>query len=267
MEGTPKASLDTPKAMEANNFRPIIGITCYAEDAVRGVWESLRHALVPYDYVSKVERAGGIAVLIPPRADADAEMARAVVARLDGLIIAGGADVEPGRYGAQPHPSVQQARPDRDAFELALAAVTQQLDTPVLGICRGMQVMAVAAGGTLEQHVPDRVGHDGHAPAPGTYGSNPVRTVEGTRLSGLLGPEAVVPCSHHQSVSVHPGYVPAAWAPDGTLEAIEDPASRFRLAVQWHPEAGQDERLFDAFIAACIAPHRGTAPVTTVRDG
>ena len=240
--------------MDANSSRPIIGITCYVEEAARGVWESMPHALLPYNYVTKVERAGGIAVLIPPRVDVDAEMARAVVSRLDGLILAGGVDVQPGRYAAQPHPSVQEARPDRDAFELALAAVTRQRDTPVLGICRGMQVMAVAAGGTLDQHLPDLVGHEEHSPAPGVYGSHSVRTVEGTTVSALLGQEVVVPSYHHQSVSSHPGYLPAAWAPDGTLEAMEHPASRFRLAVQWHPEAGQDTRLFDALIRACAAP-------------
>jgi putative glutamine amidotransferase len=242
--------------MDANSSRPIIGITCYVEEAVRGVWESMPHALLPYNYVAKVERAGGIAVLIPPRADADAEMARAVVSRLDGLMLAGGVDVEPRRYASQPHPSVQEARPDRDAFELALAAVTREWDTPVLGICRGMQVMAVAAGGTLEQHLPDVVGHDEHSPAPGVYGSHTVRTVEGTKLSGLLGPQVDIPSYHHQSVSSHPGYAPAAWAPDGTLEAMEHTASRFRLAVQWHPEAGQDARLFDGFVHACAGPRR-----------
>ena len=239
--------------MEVKGSRPIIGITCYVEEAARGVWESMPHALLPYNYVAKVERAGGIAVLIPPRVDADAEMARAVVSRLDGLMLAGGVDVEPRRYAAQPHPSVQQARPDRDAFELALAAVTREWDTPVLGICRGMQVMAVAAGGTLEQHLPDLVGHDEHSPAPGVYGSHSVRTVEGTTVSALLGQEVVIPSYHHQSVSSHPGYVPAAWAPDGTLEAMEHTASRFRLAVQWHPEAGPDDRLFSGFVQACAA--------------
>jgi putative glutamine amidotransferase len=237
--------------MDTNSFRPIIGITCYVEEAVRGVWQSMPHALLPHNYVAHVERAGGIAVLIPPRVDADDEMARAILSRLDGLILAGGVDVDPGRYAAHPHPSVQEARPDRDALELALATATRQRDTPVLGICRGMQVMAVAAGGTLDQHLPDLVGHDEHSPAPGVYGSHSVRTVEGTTVSALLGREVVIPSYHHQSVSSHPGYRAAAWAPDGTLEAMEHPASRFRLAVQWHPEAGQDARLFDALIRAC----------------
>jgi putative glutamine amidotransferase len=237
-----------------NRLRPVIGITCYVEEAVRGVWPSMPHALLPYEYVTKVERAGGVALLIPPRVDANEQMARQVISRLDGLMLAGGVDVEPQRYAAQPHPSVQDARPDRDAFELALADVSRAWDTPVLGVCRGMQVMAVAAGGTLEQHLPDLVGHDEHSPAPGVYGSHSVRTVEGTTMSALLGQEVVIPSYHHQSVSSHPGYVPAAWAPDGTLEAMEQPASRFRLAVQWHPEAGLDDRLFEAFVQACAQP-------------
>jgi putative glutamine amidotransferase len=169
-------------------------------------------------------------------------------------MLAGGVDVEPRRYAAKAHSSVQEARPDRDAFELALADVTRALDTPVLGVCRGMQVMAVAAGGNLEQHLPDLVGHEEHSPAPGVYGTHSVRTVEGTTVRALLGQEVAIPSYHHQSVSAHPGYVPAAWAPDGTLEAIEQPASRFRLAVQWHPEAGRDDRLFHAFVKACVQP-------------
>ena len=198
-----------------------------------------------------VERAGGIALLVPPRADADDDLARAVLGRLDGLILAGGADVAPGRYGAAPHPSVQEPRPDRDALELALAAASRAAGLPVLGICRGMQVMAVEAGGVLEQHVPDRVGHDRHSPGPGVYGAHPVHTVPGTRLARLIGDREVTASYHHQSVLAHPGYVPAAWADDGTLEAMEDPGAAFRLAVQWHPETGQDARLFEALVAAC----------------
>lgn len=237
--------------MDTTSSRPVIGITCYVEEVVRGVWASMPHALLPYEYVTKIEQAGGIAVLIPPREDADMQMARAVISRLDGLMLAGGVDVEPRRYAAQPHPRIQEARPDRDAFELALAEVTRQRDTPVLGVCRGMQVMAVAAGGSLQQHLPDLVGHDEHSPAPGVYGTHSVRMVEGTTVSAVLGQEVVIPSYHHQSVSSHPDYVPAAWASDGTLEAMERPESRFRLAVQWHPEAGHDERLFDAFVQAC----------------
>lgn len=230
--------------------RPVIGITTYVEPASRGDWTDVPSALVPSAYVEKVERAGGVALLIPPRLDCTDELAAAVVSRLDGLIIAGGADVEPKRYGQQPHPSVQAPRPDRDATELALARASALHDLPVLGICRGMQVMAVAAGGQLEQHVPDRVGHLGHSVAPATYNEHPVELVEGTRVAAILGERVEVPSYHHQSVLTHPGYTASGWAPDGTLEAMEDPAARFRLAVQWHPEVGSDPRLFEALVQA-----------------
>jgi putative glutamine amidotransferase len=233
-------------------IRPVIGITCYVEPASWGAWHSVSAGLIPHSYIAKVEQAGGIAVVIPPRPDADPDWADAVLARLDGLILAGGVDVEPSRYGAGPHSSVQAARQDRDVAELGLATAAVDADTPLLGICRGMQVMAVAGGGTLEQHIPDRVGHLGHAPAPGTYGSHVVRIDPGTRLAAILGESAQVPSYHHQAVASHPGYLPTAWDPDDdTLEAMEAPAGQFRLAVQWHPEVAEDLRLFQALIAAC----------------
>ncbi len=230
--------------------RPVIGITCYVELATRGSWVDVPNALLPHAYVAKVEQAGGVALLIPPRLDADDQMATEVLARLDGLVIAGGADVEPSRYGAPPHPLVQSPRPDRDAFELALARASRHTGTPLLGICRGMQIMAVAAGGTLVQHLPDVVGTDLHAPITAGYGRHDVLTVEGTRVQELLGARLEVPTHHHQAVATYDGLVPAAWAPDGTLEALEDRSGAFRLGVQWHPEVSDDPRLFDALVAA-----------------
>lgn len=232
--------------------RPVIGITSYVEPVVRGDWLDQPSTVLPHNYVEHVERAGGIAVVLPPRADADDHLVSEVLARLDGVVIAGGADIEPSRYAALPHPSAQAARPDRDEFEIAVARVSAGTSIPVLGICRGMQVMAVAAGGALEQHVPDRVGHTAHSPAPGAYSSHHVSVVEGTRLAAVLGADVVdVPTYHHQAVVTHPGYVASAWHEDGTLEAMEDPTHPFRLAVQWHPEAGADGRLFDALVQAC----------------
>lgn len=240
--------------------RPVIGITSYVEPASRGHWVDVPHALIPHSYVRKVEDGGGIAVLIPPRLDPDESLVRDLLARLDGVVIAGGADVAPELYAADRHPTVQASRPDRDAMEIAIARVSGELDLPVLGICRGMQVMAVAAGGELEQHVPERVGHDDHLPSPATYGSHPIRTIEGTLTATVLGRDLDAPSYHHQSVLTHPGYVASAWAPDGTLEAMEDPGATFRLAVQWHPEQGEDPRIFEALVAAArsYAAQRGS---------
>jgi len=230
--------------------RPVIGITAYVERASWGHWVDVPGALVPHRYVRQVEDAGAIAVVVPPRPDADDDTALEIVERLDGVVLAGGVDVAPELYADKRHASVQASRPDRDSTEMAIARATAEADLPVLGICRGMQVMAVAAGGLLEQHLPDRVGHHDHSPAPATYGSHPVHTVAGTRLAAILGEEVDVPSYHHQSVLTHPGYEPSAWAPDGTLEAMEDPDAFFRLAVQWHPEVGTDPRLFRALVEA-----------------
>lgn len=228
----------------------MIGLTCYVEPVTRAVWQDVPSATVPYSYVRNLEQAGGLVVIIPPRADADPGLAAEILSRLDGLVIAGGADVDPARYARPRHPAVQESREDRDAMELALATAAAERQVPLLGICRGMQVMAVAAGGDLDQHLPDRVGHQDHSPQDGVYGTHPVTTVAGTRVNRLLGDSTVVPSYHHQAVLTHPGFVPAAWAADGTLEAMEDPDAGFRLAVQWHPEEGEDPRLFAALVDA-----------------
>jgi putative glutamine amidotransferase len=233
-------------------FRPVIGITSYIEPASWGSWVGVSAGLVPHAYIAKVEQAGGIALVVPPRLDADADWADQVLARVDGLVLAGGVDIEPRRYGADRHPAVQDARADRDAAELSLAAAAVEADLPLLGICRGMQVMAVAAGGQLEQHLPDRVGHARHAPGRGSYGSHPVRIAAGSMLAAILGQQADVPSYHHQAVAEHPGYTATAWdTADDTVEGMEDPSGRFRLAVQWHPEVAEDPRLFSALVAAC----------------
>lgn len=230
--------------------RPVVGLACYLERASWGAWQGVPAALLPHAYVAHVEGAGGQAVLLPPatgRAEGDW---KDLVARFDGLILCGGADIEAGRYGADPDPSAQPPRPERDESELSLVRAADAADVPVLGICRGMEILAVAAGGTLEQHVPDRVGHDRHSPAPAAYGEMEVSTAPGTRLRAILGERATVRCHHHQAVATHPGYVASGSAPDGTLEAFEDPDRAFRLAVQWHPEVDDDNRLFAALVAA-----------------
>lgn len=231
--------------------RPVIGVTSYVEPVDRAPWRQQTSAVLPHDYVRQVEQAGGLAVVLPPRVDADDAMALDVVRRLDGVILSGGADVAAERYGATRHPVMQDPRPDRDAWEWAVVRATAHLDVPLLGICRGMQVMAAEAGGELQQHLPELVGHDGHQPEPGRYAHHSVTCVPDTRLAEVLGTDELqVPTYHHQGVLSHPGYTACAWHADGTLEAIEDPDARFRLAVQWHPEAGTDGRLFEALVQA-----------------
>ena len=238
--------------------RPVVGITCYVEEVDREPWRGQRSTVLPHHYVEQVEAAGGVAVVLPPRTDVDEEMAAEVVSRLDALLVAGGADIEAWRYGAAAHPQAQDARPDRDAWESALVRAAREADLPALGICRGMQVMAVEAGGALEQHLPDRVGHEAHSPTVGTFSSHHVTPVPGTRLAGIVGEDALdVPTYHHQAVLPESiegtGWVPAAWHEDGTLEAMEDPGAGFRLALQWHAEEASRGAVFDALVSAARA--------------
>lgn len=231
-------------------MRPVIGITAYIELITRDVWVDQRSAVVPQAYIDHVQRAGAIAVVIPPRADADDEFVDAVLSRVDGLILTGGVDVAPELYGQDRHATVQASRPDRDVTDIAFARHTAERDIPLLGICRGMQVMAVAAGGALEQHTPDRVGHQGHSPTPGRYAWHTVSTDPTSRIGQRLDSRMSVPTHHHQSVLTHPGYRASAWADDATIEAIEYDDARFRVGVQWHPEVSEDNRLFVSLVTA-----------------
>jgi putative glutamine amidotransferase len=231
--------------------KPLIGLTSYREHATWGVWAQGAD-LLPAVYADAIMRAGGVPVLLPPATD-DHVSATALVARLDGLVISGGADVDPAHYGEEPHPRTGSIRPDRDAWELALLRAAAAADLATLGVCRGMQVMAVAAGGTLEQHHPDAVGHDEHNPEPGVFGDIRVTTGEASLLRSIIGSDVTVHCHHHQSVRSHPGFVATAWATDGSLEAMELAGHRFCLGVQWHPEMGRDQRLFDALVRAAAA--------------
>jgi len=229
---------------------PVIGLTTYREDAAWGVWQQ-RADLLPTQYAAAVEETGGVPVLLPPLAQAGA--ADAVVARLDGLVISGGADVDPGRYAEQAHPRTAGWRPDRDAWEAALLDAAEAIGLPVLGVCRGMQVMAVHAGGVLDQHVPDLVAHEQHSPGGDEFGAVEVVTSAGTRVAGLVGERLTVNCHHHQSVRTHPGYDAVAHAGDGTLEAMERPGDRFVVGVQWHPETAADVGLLAGLVRAAAA--------------
>ena len=227
---------------------PIIGLSTYREPARWGAWDQSAD-LLPSEYAEAVVWAGGIPVLLPPT-EPYGEAARAVVGRLDALVISGGADVDPDRYNSDAHPETARPRLDRDGWELALLDAAAGTQIPVLGICRGMQVMAVHAGGGLDQHVPDVVGHERHNPGADQYGTTAVKVLSGSRLAGLVGEGVAVSCHHHQSVHDHPGFTAVAWADDGLLEAIEDPSHPFRVAIQWHPEHDPDVGLFAGLVAA-----------------
>jgi len=230
---------------------PRIGLTTYIEDARWGVWDRPA-ALLPHSYVAAVLAAGGLPVLLPPASSEDGgRSARSALAAVDALILTGGGDVSPASYGAAPHPATGGVSPDRDAWEIALLTAALARDLPVLAICRGAQVMNVARGGTLHQHVPDEVGHEGHRPEPGVLGMTSVRLAPGTPLAAILDESIKVPCYHHQAVDrLGDGLVAAGWADDGLVEALFIEDHRFALAVQWHPEDGDDLRLFEALVGA-----------------
>ncbi len=232
-------------------MRPVVGITSYAEQARWGVWNTAA-VLLPRGYVTHVADAGAIPVMLPP-VGADPQ----ILDRLDALILAGGADIDPALYAAPLDPHTTDLRPDRDAAELALLAAALDRDLPVLGICRGAQLMAVAATGRLHQHLPDALGHTGHRPSPGQYGHHPVRLAADSLAARILGERAEVNSYHHQGIADPGRYRATGWSVDESIEVIEDPQRHFALGVQWHPEAEADPRLFAALVAACRVPARG----------
>ncbi len=238
----------SPRSEPTPGQRPVIGLTTYREVAAWGVW-SQRADVLHAEYADAVVAAGGVPVLLPPASGSEVS-ARAVVARIDGLIVAGGADVDPSRYGEEPHVRTIGWREDRDAWELALLSAAAEAGLPVLGVCRGMQLMAVAAGGALDQHTPDVVGHEEHNPGADQFGALTVRTAAGSRVRAAEGETVTASCHHHQSVRLHPGFTATAWSVDGTVEAMEAPGDRFCVGVQWHPEVDRDQSLFTALVAA-----------------
>jgi len=225
-------------------MRPVIGVTAYAEEARWGVWEAPA-ALIPLAYVSAVERAGGRPLLVPPSEDGVEE----TLAVLDGLLFSGGSDLDPETYGAEAHPETNGVRAERDQAELTLLEAALARDMPVLAVCRGSQVLNVALGGDLVQHLPEVVGHERHKHTPGVFADHDVEVLPGTRLQTLVGDHAPVKSHHHQGYGrLGDGLREAARADDGTVEAIEDPRRRFALGVLWHPEAGEDAALFEALV-------------------
>jgi putative glutamine amidotransferase len=224
--------------------RPVIGITTYVVVASFGAWEA-ESALVPTDYVRAVEGAGARPLLVPPSLDGIAETLGAV----DGLVFSGGSDIDPDLYEHDAHPETTGVARGRDDAELALLQAALAHDVPVLAICRGSQLLNVAHGGDLVQHLPEAVGHDGHRREVGVFSSHEVAIEEGTRLRTLLGDRTAVKSHHHQGLGrLGAGLRIAAHAEDGSPEALEAPARRFAMGVLWHPEAGGDLRLFEALV-------------------
>jgi putative glutamine amidotransferase len=195
--------------------------------------------------VRAIERAGGRPLLVPPSEGAVYETLDA----LDGLLFSGGSDLDPDLYDQDAHEETFGVVPERDRAELELLEAALERDMPVLAVCRGSQVLNVARGGDLVQHLPDVVGDEKHKHTPGTFADHDVTLEEGTRLAALLGDRAPVKSHHHQGFGrVGSGLRVAAHAEDGTIEAVEDPSHRFALGVLWHPEAGEDMKLFEELV-------------------
>jgi putative glutamine amidotransferase len=231
--------------------RPVVGLTTYLQQAQTGVWD-VPASFLPAIYVEGVTRAGGIATLLPPQPVEDAVVER-VLDGLDGLVLTGGRDVDPAAYGHVKHPTTDQPARDRDAWEFALLRGALARRLPVLGICRGAQVLNVALGGTLHQHLPDVLGHTRHQAGNAVFTTTEVQTVPGSRLADLIGESSHAQCYHHQGIADlgRDLVVSATDTADGAIEAVELPGPAFCVAVQWHPEERLDDlRLFAGVVAA-----------------
>jgi putative glutamine amidotransferase len=229
--------------------RPVIGVCTAVERARWGVWEVLAN-VSPRVYSLAVQRAGATALLLPPD-DTVAESPDQVLDLLDGLVLAGGSDVDPGSYGARPHPRTGTTWPERDRFELALAHRAIERDLPLLGICRGMQILNVARGGTLVQHLPDATGDDRHCHTPGAFSDHVVRLEPGSLAERSVGGERTeVKSHHHQAIGeLGEGLTPSGWSePDGLVEAVELPERRHVLGVLWHPEEDVRSRVIGRLV-------------------
>lgn len=242
--------------------RPVIGICAALERAQWSVWDQ-QALLTPRGYVDAVHRAGGLALLLPPDPGLERDPDE-VLDLLDGLILAGGADIDPSQYGAEPHPQTLGTVPERDTFEIALAKRALERDMPMLGICRGMQLMNVATGGTLNQHVPESHGHEDHRRSLGSFDNSDhdVRLEPGSLAAQAAGAETHVTKSHHHQgiEDLGEGLKVTGWsALDELPEAIEAPGKRFALGVQWHPEADELSPVIEAFVREAAATHDSQA--------
>jgi putative glutamine amidotransferase len=239
-------------SVSRSSSRPVIGLTTYLEQSKTGVWD-VPASFLPKVYFDAVNRAGGIAVLIPPQ-PVDSADANRILDSLDGLIICGGKDVNPELYGATPHPTTDEPRLDRDALEDALLTAALERDLPFLGICRGAQIFNVNQGGTLIQHLPDVIGDDRYQKGGGVFNTVDTDVTAGTKLAAVLGSTTPVAAEvyHHQAIDeVAPGLTVSSRTADGVIEAVEITSKPFAIAVQWHPEeTPEDLRLFEGLVEA-----------------
>jgi putative glutamine amidotransferase len=227
--------------------RPVIGLSTYDDVVSWYAWENKAATLIAEVYLSAVSAGGGAPILLPSIVDPGE-----VIDRIDAIVLVGGPDVNARRYGGESHVLSRTSSDRRDEFELGLIHAAGAISLPLLGICRGAQLLNVAHNGTLHQHIPELLGHQGHSPGSGRYGTTAVEVRGGSRLAAALGVATFeVDCFHHQAIdTLGDGLEVSARADDGTIEAIEDPDAEFVVGVQWHPEEGSDLRLFEALIDA-----------------
>lgn len=238
--------------MRGSVRKPNIGVTAATEQVSYGVWKEIPAIISPASYVQAVQRAGGRPILLPPDPE-DAEDPDGVLDLLDALILTGGAgDLDPSLYGQDPHPETGPVQEERDAYELALVRAAVERDLPTLCICRGMQILNVAYGGSIEQHLPDAVGHEEHRHTPGVFADHEVRLAPGSLAARATGVETTAVKSHHHQgmEEVGEGLSISGWsAEDDSVEAIEDSSHPFVLGVLWHPEEDEKSRLIQSLVS------------------
>jgi putative glutamine amidotransferase len=231
--------------------RPLIGVCAAIEPASYGAWKDEPATLLPLSYSRAIHGAGGMMAMLPPDRVAEEDPGE-LLDRIDALVLGGGADIDPGAQGVEAHAETVGTNPDRDRFEIALALAALDRGMPLLGVCRGMQVLNVACGGTIDQHIPERLGHDRHRPVPGSWAEHDVRIEPGSLAAAAAGAESLtVKSHHHQGVDrIADRLRASAWATDDdSVEAIESGDGGFVLGVLWHPEEDPSDGVIPSLVS------------------